>query len=371
MKRLILTIALAAITTTFVSNASARGSRHHHSGPGMAFTMTNATDDNEILVYPRNPNGTLGSPTAVSTGGVGNGGGLGNQGGVILSKNRNWLLAVNAGSDTISVFEVTYNGIELTDTESSQGSMPVSLSIDDDLVYVLNAGDDSIAGFILGDDGDLLPIDYSKRPLSGSGVGAAQIGFSPNGRELVVTEKATNLISVFSVCHNGYADPAPISTESAHPTPFGFTFRRDGLLLVTEAAGGAQDAGAVSSYRIKRDDELYEVDPAVAATESATCWIALHPNQRFAYTTNTASNSISGYSVRGYGKLALLDEGGESATTGAGPIDLAFDRSGNFLYSLNAGDDNISVFSVGPRGELELIEEIDGLPDGANGLAVF
>ncbi|MFN7929020.1 MAG: hypothetical protein U0Y68_13950 [Blastocatellia bacterium] len=92
------------------------------------------------------------------TGGAGSGGGLGNQGGLILSSNHKWLFAVNAGSNEISVFQVTQRGITLRDIVPSSGIRPVSLTFYRGLFYVLNAGSDSIAGFTLGRDGDLHPL---------------------------------------------------------------------------------------------------------------------------------------------------------------------------------------------------------------------
>ncbi len=373
-----LTLACAAIPSLVASpdhfdEHDYFGHRGHHARKQLqaVYSMSNDASGNEVLIFNRDSDGMLSSPTSVSTGGLGTSGGLGNQGALAMAENGKWLLVVNAGSDSISIFRVTDDGLELADVEPSQGVRPVSLTVGDELVYVLNAGDDSIAGFVIGEDGDLLAVDYSKRFLSGTGVGAAQIGFSPNGRELVVTEKGTNLISVYSVCHNGYADAAPATTLSSTPTPFGFAFRRDGLLIVSEAAGGAPDAGALSSYRIKRDDSLVAIDPSALTTESAACWVAIDPQGRFAYTTNSGSASISGYRILGYGNLKLLDADGVTGETGAGPIDMAFSDRGRFLYSLNSGDHSISVFRVGSNGSLSSIQTVNGLPETANGMAAF
>jgi hypothetical protein len=118
-------------------------------GTGQVFTMTNAESGNEILIFNHQPRQGLVGAGSVATGGDGTGAGLGNQGGVILSKHHRWLYAVNAGSDSVSVFRVRRDGLRLIDTIASDGSQPVSLTRHGNLLYVLNAGSDSIADFTI------------------------------------------------------------------------------------------------------------------------------------------------------------------------------------------------------------------------------
>ena len=99
---------------------------------------------------------------------------------------------MNAGSHSVSVFEVQRRGLRLTDVEPTGGVQPISVTEHRGLVYVVHAGSDNIAGFTLGRNGRLRPLDGSMRALSGSGVGPAQIAFTPDGDSLLVTEKNTN-----------------------------------------------------------------------------------------------------------------------------------------------------------------------------------
>jgi len=89
----------------------------------------------------------------------------------------------------------------------SGGVNPVSLTTRQNLLYVVNAGyfpgtaDDALPGNITGfsiDDGRLSPLRESTQALSrsDSAVGPAEIAFSPDGDQLAVTEKATNVIDV-------------------------------------------------------------------------------------------------------------------------------------------------------------------------------
>ena len=336
---------------------------------GAVYVSTNSPAGNEVLVFPRAGDGSLGAPTAFATGGLGTGGGLGNQGGVVLSDNSRRLLVVNAGSNELSVFAVRHTGLELLDRVASGGIRPISVTVHRRLVYVLNAGGTgNITGFTLSNDGKLHPIANSTRPLSSPAADAAQVAFSPDGGVLVVTEKMTNKISTYTVAANGLAT-GPNAQDSEGDTPFGFAFSRHGTLVVSEAFGGAPDASALSSYNVSVGGSISVISPSVATTETAACWVVITGNARFAYTSNTGSNTISGYALSRAGELTLLDANGVTATTGQGPIDLALTRDSRFLYSLDGGSNAISAFRVEEDGSLTPAPGASGLPEGANGLA--
>jgi 6-phosphogluconolactonase (cycloisomerase 2 family) len=341
---------------------------------GAVYTMDNGTNGNHILAYHRAPNGTLSPASTFSTRGLGTGGGLGNQGGIILSRNGRWLFACNAASHEISVFLVTRHGLLLTDKVGSGGSQPISLTLHRHLLYVLNAGGavgdkDNISGFVFF-FGKLYPLPNSAHPLSADNTGPAQIEFSNDGDFLVVTEKATQNIDVFALDDDGRVDSGKSFTAAA-PTPFGFAFSRRGHLIVSEAVGGMPDASVVSSYDLSDEGDLSVISPAVPTTETAACWIVITRNGRFAYTSNTGSGTISGYALDKEGRLTLLDSDGITGNTGAGsgPIDMALSHDSRFLYSLNSGNGTISAFRVNSKGALTSIAGANRVPAGANGLA--
>jgi len=333
--------------------------------------MSNATDGNAVLVFDRRTDGRLVPARAVSTGGAGTGAGLGNQGGLVLSRNERWLLAVNAGSDSISILEVRRRGVRLVDVQPSGGTRPISITEHRGLVFVLNAGSDSISGFTVGRDGRLRPLYGSTRSLGGSGTDPAHIAFSPDGNVLVVTEKATNKIVTFVVDHDGLPGE-PRVDDSNGMTPFGFAFGKRNQLFVSEAFGGAENASATSSYEIDGDGAIATISGSVGTNQTAACWVALRPDARFAYVTNTGSGSISGYAIDFDGAIELLDADGRTAVTGdkSGPTDLALTDAGRFLYSLNSGAQTIGVFRVRSNGSLVPLPFASGLPIGASGLAV-
>jgi 6-phosphogluconolactonase len=331
---------------------------------GAVYTMNNSPVDNEVLVFDRAADGTLSFADSYSTGGQGTGSGLGNQNGVVLTEGGRFLLAVNAGSDEVSSFRVTSGGLELADVEPSNGDHPISLTARSGLVYVLNdGGGGNVSGFRLLPDGSLEPVADSTQPLPGAG--PAQIQFAPRGDSLVVTEKASNTISVFPVVR-GRAQPG-LSHASAGETPFGFAFDRHGRLIVSEAFGGAAGASAVSSYDFDGGTPT-AISASVPTNQTAACWIVVTKNARYAYTTNTGSASITGFEIASDGELTRLDEDGVTATTGAGPIDMALTVNNRFLYTLDSGAQQISGFAVHADGSLTPISAT-ALPGGANGLA--
>lgn len=372
MRRTILKLALLAAAAGILPASVMAADDNHYTRRvvGAVYTMTNATTGNEILVFDRRANGRLRAAGSVSTGGVGTGGGLGNQGAVILRAGERFLFAVNAGSNDISVFAVKRHGLQLIDRTPSNGQRPVSVTAKRGLLYVLNAGSDTIAGFYVSRHGKLTPISDSIRPLSGSGTGPAQIEFSPDGDTLVVTEKATNRIVTYEVSRRGLAGD-PQVFPSAGQTPFGFAFGKRSDLVVSEATGGGPNASTVSSYELG-DDGQVQVINTISNGQSAVCWVVITPDGRFAFVSNTGSGNLTALRIDESGVLTSLNADGNSADTGPGsaPIDMALNRNGRFLYTLNSGNGTISAFRVRNDGSLlPFTSGIAGLPNGANGLA--
>jgi 6-phosphogluconolactonase (cycloisomerase 2 family) len=362
---LLLTATLVVGSAVAAAVATARADARR----GVVYTLSNSPSGNEVLIFDRAGDGTLTPAGAVPTGGLGTGVGLGSQNAVVLGNKGQGLYAVNAGDNTISAFKVTRRGLEqLGGPVSSGGVAPISLTVHGNLLYVLNAGDDGSAGNITGfkaGHGGLTPIAGSTRPLSSSAfVDPPQVQFSPDGRLLLVTEKATNLIDVYRVGADGLT-VGPNSQASAAATPFGFAFDKQGDLIVSDAVGAAPGASGLSSYDVSETGVLTAVTPFLGDTQTAACWVVVTKNGRFTYTTNTGSNTISTYSIADDGSLTLLDAVG--ASTGSAPIDEALSSDSRYLYALVSGA--IDAFSVGADGALAPISGAAGLPTGATGLA--
>jgi len=341
---------------------------------GAVYVASNEATSNRILHFHRDESGALTPAGSFNTGGLGTGGGLGNQGGLVLTENGEWLLVVNAGSDEIWVFAVDSDGnsLRLTDREASGGQHPISIAAKRGLVYVLNAGGavgatDSINGFRLSRHGQLVPIRGSSTSLSAGNVGPAEIHFGSDDDELFVTEKNTSHIDVFQLDEQGLIRSSQ-TFNSTGVTPFGFAVSRFDNILVSNAAGGAANASSLTSYRFD-DGVLSVLAGPVATNQSAACWAVVTRSGGFAYTTNTGSASVSGYSIAADGTPTLLNGDGITTVTGKGPIDAVFSFDDRFLFVLNSADHSISAFSVQQDGSLAAVGTTSGLPAASNGLA--
>jgi len=334
------------------------------------YILSNDVTYNTVLAYRRASNGTLTYSTSYLTGGTGTGGGLGNQGALFVDEGRKVLLTVNPGSNSISSFRITENGgeLDLKSTISSKGTTPVSITMENDIVYVLNAGGSgNISGFRLGNNAKLTAIPNSTRSLSSNAAGAAQISFVNNGKVVAITEKATNKIITYTI--NEWGLPGMMhSLNSSTPTPFGFATGNNGNIFVSEAAGGAPAASKLSSYHISNNGSISLLMGSVGASQSAACWVVITNNGKYAYTTNTASNNLTSFDInKNTGAIAVNTA--IAATSGMGPIDADLSNNSKYLYVLNAGSHSISVYKVENDGSLNNIQTVNGVPAGATGLA--
>jgi 6-phosphogluconolactonase len=344
-------------------------------GPGRAavYTLTNSPSGNAVAIFQRAENGSLTFAGTADTNGLGTGAGLGSQSPVTLSENGRWLFAVNPGSNSVSAFKVLNSGLlALTSTVASGGNLPISLTFDKDLLYVLNAGGTgNITGFKLDKAGQLISLTNSTRPLSGSSVGPAQVAFSPNGKQLVVTEKNTNLIDTYTLDKAGLPSQ-PIVSPSAGTTPFGFAFAKENYLVVSEAFGGASNASAASSYKLGKNGSLNLISASEPTHQTAACWVVVTPNGKYAYTANAGSSSITGYRVTSEGKLVQLNPLNGltgSMPAGSGPQDMAVSKNGNYLYVVDVRVGKIAAFKIEPDGQLFSLGEFGNLTAGIVGLA--
>lgn len=333
------------------------------------YTETNSAGGNAVQVFSSGDDELSSLSTTVSTGGLGTGAGLGNQGALAVTEDGRFLLAVNAGSNDISILARSDEGLSLVDRVPSGGTKPVSVTVHGRLVYVLNAGDTgNISGFRITGNGHLKAIADSTRPLSSTAAGAAQVGFDREGELLVVTEKATNNISAYALADDRPVGPAAHSSNGM--TPFGFAFDRRDTLLVSEAFGGRTNASALSSYDVDEPESLDVISGSVSTQQTAACWVVVARNGRFAYTTNTGSGTVSGFRVSRSGALTRLAPDGVSGVTGGGPTDAATTRDGRTLFVLSPSIGQIVAFRVRSDGSLGNLGTATGALASATGLVV-
>jgi 6-phosphogluconolactonase (cycloisomerase 2 family) len=362
----VLTFALVGAQASFAHDG--HGHRGHHGR--FVYVQTNEPSGNTIAVYRRGHDGQLTRVGTYATGGLGGAALPGTESDRLatqssLALDHGLLIAVNAGSNTVSAFRVRGPHLELVSVLPSGGQFPASVGIHDDLAYVLNSGGTGIVqGFRIGPHG-LSPIAGSARSLGLANstppnflMSPGQVGFTPDGRQLLVTTKvSTSSIDVFQVAQDGRLSAAPVVNPSATPVPFAFTFDPVGRLVSGEAG-----ASSVTTYRIQSSGTL--TDPKSASDgQGALCWIL--EVRGFYFVSNTASNDVSSFTIDGSGQPTLL--AAVAATTKAGPIDLA--SSGDFLYVETGINGTVDEFRVGANGALTPIGSVDDLPPGIEGIA--
>lgn len=357
----VIAMLISASTSAFANGGGASNA---------VFVETNGTTGNAILAYHRADDGNLTPAASYPTGGLGAAAKgavvdpLASQGALAYDSGHGLLLAVNAGSDSVSVFAAAGDNLQLVQVVGSGGSFPASIAVSGDLAYVLDAGGDGgINGYRIA-GGKLHPIEGSSRAL---GLGNAtppfflaspgQIGFTPDGGKLIVTTKKTGTIDVFDLSPNGRPSDAPTVTASVGPVPFAFAFDGAGRLIVTEAG-----TSSVTSYNINSDGSLTVVDASVGNHQAATCWVT--SARGYFFVANAGSADLSGYAISSAGALSLINGSQVAASTGSGPIDLAASTDGQFLYVESGGTGTVDAFQVTSDGTLVAI----GVVAAAHGL---
>lgn len=367
-------LATLAFVATVAASASSASTRPHGPSPAV-FVQTNGLAANAIVVYDRAPDGHLTPAGTYATGGTGAAAvgavsdTLASQGSLLYDRSHNLLFAVNAGSNSISVFSVEEDHLLLEQVVPSGGDFPASIAAHGDLLYVLNAGGrGNVTGFRIA-GGKLHPLHESTRSLGlgntsppGFLTSPGQVGFSPDGSKLIVTTKAsTNALEVFALRPNGRPSDAPVVTSAATPVPFAFTFQPGSGRLVDGEAG----TSSVTTYALGSDGRL--TDPrSLTDGQVALCWITRVSG--YYYVSNTGSNTVSGYTLDAAGTPSLVTATGVVANSNAGPIDSAAAED-RFLYVETGVAGTIDEFRVEADGTLTSIGSITGLPPGIEGIA--
>jgi 6-phosphogluconolactonase (cycloisomerase 2 family) len=334
-------------------NSYARGADH------AVFVQTDALAGNSVVAYRRDGDGTLHQAGTYATGG--NGGALtgsvvdhlASQGSLTYDAQHALLFAVNAGSNTVSVFGVRGDHLDLQQVLPSYGDFPVSVAVHDNLVYVLNArSGGSVQGYGIF-FGHVFPIAEATRPL---GLDASatpefvntpgQVAFTPDGSQLIVTTKANgSSIDVFRVGWFG-ALSAPVVNSEPGTVPFAVTFDAARNLVVSEAG-----TNALATFSLHHDGTVTLLH-AVPTGQMATCWV-VGSEGRF-YVSNAGSASVSRFQSGPGGSISLLG----NTTTDGGTVDAAVSANGRYLYVQTGATGTVDAFRIGHDGSLTAIGSV-------------
>jgi 6-phosphogluconolactonase (cycloisomerase 2 family) len=349
-----------------------------HQG-GFVYVDDNTAGQNTIAAFARHADGSL-TPVAGSpfnAGGAGSGSGLASQGAIQVSSDGRYVIAVDAGSNQVSVLRIKRDGaLKLVSDglASSGGLAPVSVAERDGLVYVANsgAGGSNYTGFTLKRDGRLAPLAGSTVALPDS----AQPGdvlFNPTGSNLIGTRVGSSLIDSFSVGSDGRLTAAAGSPFAAQgPGPFGSEFRPTdpSQLFISNAHGGTGN-GTISAFSVAADGTLSSIGASpFADQQTAPCWVEITRDGQFLFTVNTGSGSISRYSIAQDGTLTLLGSTQVTSQSGVGAVDARLSTDGQNLYVNESRIASVGEFAV-DGGHLTELGSVS-LPAGATpaGVAV-
>jgi 6-phosphogluconolactonase (cycloisomerase 2 family) len=225
---------------------------------------------------------------------------LGSQDSLVLAGAGALLIAVDSGSNQLSLLTAVAGVLKFASIVSSGGDFPNSVAIHQNLVYVLNAHTPNIVGFRVDASGVLTPIAGAVFAVPGGSVAKPHdIRFTPDGTRLVVTVEGTNEIDIFALDSAGLVTGVT-AQAAAGVGPFGFKFGRGGVLVNVEA-----NSASASTYVLNSDDTLTVVSGALPDTQAATCWISLTQDGKFGFVSNTGSGTLSTYQISGAGTLNL------------------------------------------------------------------
>lgn len=194
------------------------------------------------------------------------------------------------------------------------GRFPVSVATDGRFLYTANRSDFNVSGFALDATGGLTPVPGS--PFStGDRPAAFQVIVDPRGR-FVYTAHLTAEIIGFTIGAGG--------TLRAMPFPF-FSGGNDPTLAMSPAGtflyaanreARHRPTGIVTSLTVRSDGDLGEITSNNLEVNGPT-GVAVDPTGRFVYACNEGGNSVSAWSIRPDGTLAVVP--GSPFPAGPGP----------------------------------------------------
>jgi 6-phosphogluconolactonase len=326
--------------------------------------QTSAGGGNTVLAYWVASGGSLTPVGSFATGGDGTGAGLGSQGAINVAGGGRALLVVNAGSNTVSYFRILDSGqLRLVDAAPSGGTSPVSVTAHGGWVEVLNQGNNTVGSLLL-TSRSLVPSSHPAVSLSSAAATPEQIGFTPSGAHVIVTEKVSSSIDTFDVTSGGQLTGLR-HTVSTGTAPYGFGFSAGGEAIVSDAGGGAGGVSAATSYKVGAAGALHPISE-VGESQAAACWLTVNATGSRAYLANAGSGTVSSYNIGPGGRLHLRSD--VAATVGVHPIDQVL--GGGWFFVLTTSD--IASAPVTSSGDLGSVNEsaASGLPAAASGLAI-
>ena len=145
----------SAITNSAITRKHHARDHGNQAAPNALYTTTNNPSGNAVIMYARHADGTLtqtGAPVPTGGKGIASQPPFGfpivdSSGSTNITPDGKLLFVVNAGDNSISSFKTTSAGPQLVDHVSSGGTLPISLTSHGNLLYVVNEISSNISGW--------------------------------------------------------------------------------------------------------------------------------------------------------------------------------------------------------------------------------
>jgi 6-phosphogluconolactonase (cycloisomerase 2 family) len=373
------TLLSVAASAAVAAPASAAQTRDLSTAAGHVYLNDNTAGTNTIAAFRRHPDGSLtplaGSP--FSAGGAGSGAGLPSQGAIQTAGDGRYELAVDAGSNEVSVLRIAGDG-SLDPVPggvvSSGGVDPVSIAVHDGLVYVANAGAaaPNLTGFQLTGNGHLIRLSDATVGLPANSQ-PGDVLFNPTGTKLVTTLINSSQIASYTVGNDGglhAAAGSPFPAQGVGPFGSAFSPAHPDQLFVSNAHNGA-GLGTVSAYDDGHGGTLFSIGSSpFGDQQTAPCWVAITSDGRYLFAVNTGSGTISRYAIADDGQLALLGSTPVSANGGVGAVDPGLSPDGRTLYVNESTIAAVGAFAVHDGNLTEEPGSPVPLPTGATAAGI-
>jgi 6-phosphogluconolactonase (cycloisomerase 2 family) len=407
-------------------------SRSHRRG-GNLYMQTNEVR-NAIVHYRWSTSGTLTEVERVPTGGAGSGelspiyhinrpNDFEGAGSVILTPDRRFLFATNAGDNSVSSFAVNEDGeLTLVDTKrtgntQSGGAKSVAYASSSRTLYVLDTfGPDHLRLMSVDGEGKLAPRPekYSVNTMEWNNRVPTMAVLSPDGKFLFVgttfdefpSEKNPDGSLILWIPHNGalhviasnapdpdgivvfpvgedgaLREPSFYDARGASPFYIAFLHNRPDTFVVGYAVSNGVSIGKVDANGKITVSEPVTLDTS-AGRPSELCWLAVSPNDRWVFTTNFGYSDMSSYHIDG-NKLSIAKDPASQKVPGdgtfraidgvvsSGPSDSWISPDGAFLYQIYGNASKLLGYATRPDGSLEEVTSVAIPYNSPEGLAGF
>src|SRR5580700_10037630 len=428
-------IVAATVFFTTVGSAQAPTTQTKKAAGGHLYMQTNETR-NSIIHYHRSANGALAEVERVATGGAGSGelspiyhinrpNDFEGAGSVILTPDRRFLFATNAGDNSVSSFAVDKEGrltlldVKRTGNTESGGAKSLAYAPSSRTLYVVHTiGPDYLRLMSVNGEGKLTPrpekysvntMDWNNRvPTmavlspdakllfvgttfdefpSRKNPDGSLILWIPRGHNGALHVIASNApdpdgIVVFPVGEDGaLREPSFYDAGGASPFYIAFLHNRPDTFVVGYAV-----SNGVSIGKVDADGKITVSAPVTldtsAGVPSELCWLAVSPNDRWVFTTNFGYSDMSSYRIDG-NVLSIAKDPASPKVPGdgtfraidgvvsSGPSDSWISPDGAYLYQIYGNASKLVGYATKPDGSLQEVTSVAIPYNSPEGLAGF